>query len=52
MKNKAVIFTIICITIITLIIFGTYKFITNFKEDKEITKERENLLKIVLLILE
>ncbi len=42
MKNKAVIFTIICITIITLIIFGTYKFITNFKEDKEITKEKSN----------
>ncbi len=42
MKNKAVIFIIIFIIVIGLITFGAYKFITSFKEDKQLTQEKAN----------
>lgn len=40
--KKKVIITIVTVIIISLIIFGVYKFISGFKKDKELTLEKAN----------
>ncbi len=40
--KKKIIITIITILVLALITFGIYKFIINFKKDKELTQEKAN----------